>query len=183
MISFYESNLTDILPDNMKYKPECIALSYALRKANRRFVEMSNQTSVFAVVDTLPENIVDVLAIELRTQYYDDTLTLQQKRELVKGAMGWYNKAGTVSAVQELIDKVFNSGYVLEWYETGGEPGTFQIATSTIITPELVAQFNEAVMKVKNIRSHLADIVIGNKANCAIKVATGICTRKVIRLT
>ena len=183
MINFYESNLTDILPEKMKYTPECIALGYALQRANQRLVEAADQTSVFAVIDTLPENIIDVLALELRTQYYDETFPLEQKRELVKGTMIWYNKAGTVSAVQEMIDKVFNSGYVLEWYETGGEPGTFQISTSALITPELIAQFNEAVKNVKNVRSHLADIVTGNKATFTIRAAMGVSTHKVVRIT
>lgn len=183
MISFQKSNLTDILPEHMKYTPECIALGYAMQQAIRRFVEATDQTSVFATIDTLPENIIDVLAIELRTQYYDVSFPLEQKRELVKGTMSWYNKAGTVSAVQEMIDKVFISGYVLEWYETGGKPGTFQISTSTLITPELITEFNEAVKNVKNVRSHLTDIVTGNKATFMIRAAVGISTHKVVRLT
>lgn len=183
MISFYESNITDILPEHLKYQPEVIALGYALQKANQRFIEKVNQTSVYAAIDTLPEKIIDVLAIELRTQYYDETFPLETKRELVKGTMSWYNKAGTVAAVQEMIDKVFESGYILEWFETGGEPGTFQISTSSLITPELIAQFNEAVKSVKNVTSHLTDIVTGNKANFTIKTAMGVCTHKVVRLT
>ena len=183
MISFWESSLTDILPENMKYTPECIALAYALKRANQRFIEAADKTSVFSVIDTLPENIVDVLAVELRTQYYEESLSLSQKRELVKGTLRWYNKAGTVSAVQEMIDKVFDSGYVLEWYEIGGEPGTFQIATTASITPELINQFNEAIRNVKNVRSHLADIITGNKTTSVIKTVMGVSVHKVIRLT
>lgn len=183
MIKFSDSNLTDILPENMKHTPECIALGYALQQANRRFVNLTDRTSVFAVIDTLPESIIDVLAIELRTQYYDESFPLERKRELVKGTMSWYNKAGTVSAVQEMIDKVFSSGFVLEWYEIGGEPGTFQISTTTLITPELIAQFNEAIKNVKNVRSHLADIVTGNKATFTIRTAVGATVHKVVRLT
>ena len=183
MINFYESNLTDILPENMKYTPECVALGYALQKANQRLIEAANRTSVFSVIETLPERILDALAVELRTQYYDETLPLSVKQGLVKGTMVWYNKAGTVSAVQEMIDKVFNSGYVLEWYETGGQPGTFQISTSALITPELITQFSEAVKNVKNVRSHLADIVTANKATFTIRTAMGVCTHKVVRLT
>lgn len=183
MIKFYESNITDILPENLKYQPEVIALGHALQRANQRFVKLVDQTSVYAAMDTLPESIIDVLAIELRTQYYDETLPLETKRELVKGTMSWYNKAGTVAAVQEMIDKVFDSGYVLEWFETGGEPGTFQISTSTTITPELIAEFNEAVKSVKNVSSHLTDIVTGNRATFIIKTAMGVCTHKVVKIT
>ena len=183
MINFYDGNLTDILPEHMKYTPECIALGYALQKANQRFIAAANQTSVFAVIDTLPENIIDVLAIELRTQYYDESFPLEQKRELVKGTMTWYNKAGTVSAVQEMIDKVFDSGMVLEWFDTGGEPGTFTISTSDTVTPELISRFTEVVRYVKNVRSHMVGIVVGNRVDFALKSAVGVCSHKVVTIT
>lgn len=183
MISFYDSNITDILPEHLKHQPEVIALGYALQRANQRFIKIVDQTSVFAAIDTLPEKIIDVLAVELRTQYYDESLPLETKRELVKGTMSWYNKAGTVAAVQEMIDKVFDSGYVLEWFEIGGEPGTFQISTSAVITPELIAEFNEAIKSVKSVKAHLADIVTGNKAIFTIRTAVGVATHKVVRIT
>lgn len=183
MISLYDGELTDILPEHLKYTPECIALSYALKRSNQRIMEMARNTSLLSVIDTLPENIIDALAVDLRTQYYDESFPLEQKRELVKGTMTWYNKAGTVAAVQEMIDKVFSSGYVLEWYETGKPPGTFEISTSASITPELIAKFNEAVKNVKNVRSHLTDIVTGNKATFTIRVSMGVCTHKTIKLT
>lgn len=183
MVDFYNGQLTDILPEHLKYTPECIALSYALQRAGQRFLDMAKQTSLFAAIDELPEKIIDVLAVELRTQYYDESFPLEQKRELVKGTMLWYNKAGTVAAVQEMIDKVFSSGYVLEWYETGKQPGTFEISTSAQITPALIKEFNEAVKNVKNVRSHLTDIVTGNKATFTIRTAVGLTTHKVIKLT
>ena len=183
MIDFYNAELTDILPEHLKYTPECIALSYALKCANQRLIEIAKQTSLFAAIDELPEKIIDVLAVELRTQYYDESFPLEKKRELVKDTMLWYNKAGTVAAVQEMIDKVFESGYVLEWYETGGAPGTFEISTATQITPDLIKEFNEAIRYVKNVRSHLTDIVTGNKATFVIRTVAGICTHKVIKLT
>lgn len=182
MISFYDSEILDILPDNMKSQPECIALSYALKRANQKIIEYSNNTSVYAVIDVLPEKILDVLAIELRTQYYDDTFPIERKRALVKNTMLWYHKAGTVSAVQEMIDNVFESGTVLEWYDTGGQPGTFTISTTNLITPELIEEFNKVVNNVKNVRSHLENIVVGNRVDMRFNVAIGICSHEVITL-
>ncbi|MBQ9700986.1 MAG: phage tail protein I [Lachnospiraceae bacterium] len=182
MTNFYDSEILDILPDNMKDKPECIALSYALKKANQRFIDYANKTSVYAVIDTLPEKLLDILAIELRTQYYDDTFPVERKRALVKNTMLWYHKAGTVAAVQEMIDNVFSSGIVLEWYETGGEPGTFTISTTNMITPDLIEEFKSVVSNVKNVRSHLENIVIGNRADISLYVAMGISSHEVTTL-
>ena len=182
MTNFIDSEILDILPENMKGAPENIALSYALKRAMQKWVEYANRTSVYAVIDSLPEKMLDVLAIELRTQYYDTSFSVEKKRNLVKNTMPWYNKAGTVAAVQEMIDNVFDSGVILEWYETGGKPGTFTISTTNTISPELVEEFNKVVRKVKNVRSHLENIVVGNRINIELKVAMGICSHKVITI-
>lgn len=182
MTNFYDSEILDILPDNMKDKPECIALSYALKKANQRFIDCANKTSVYAVIDTMPEKLLDILAIELRTQYYDDTFPVDKKRALVKNTMQWYHKAGTVAAVQEMIDNVFTSGIVLEWYETGGQPGTFTISTTNMITPALIEEFKTVVSNVKNVRSHLENIIIGNRADVNLYVAIGLSSHRTITL-
>ena len=182
MISFEQSEILDILPENMGKQPECIALSYALKRANETLVAFSKQTSVFAVIDTLPEAMLDILAIELRTQYYDESFDVDRKRALVKNTMLWYHKAGTASAVQEMIDKVFDSGILLEWFDTGGEPGTFAISTTDTITPGLINEFREVVDNVKNVRSKLVGIVIGNRINMDVSIAMGVSTHKVITL-
>ena len=182
MISFEQSEIIDILPENLKNEPECVALSYALKRANETLVAYAKRTSVFAVIDSLPEDMLDILAIELRTQYYEESFPLERKRALVKNTMLWYHKAGTVSAVQEMIDNVFESGVVLEWFMTGGQPGTFTISTSDTITPELIDKFNEVVDNVKNVRSKLVDITIGNKIEMNINIAMGVMTHKVITL-
>lgn len=182
MINFYDSEILDILPDNMKSQPECIALSYALKRANQKLVKYANMTSIYAVIDELPEKMLDLLAIELRTQYYDESFPVERKRSLVKNTMQWYNKAGTVSAVQEMIDNVFSSGIILEWYETGGQPGTFSISVTNTITPELIEEFNKVVRNVKNVRSHLENIVVGNKVDMNVHVAMGICSHEVITI-
>lgn len=182
MISFEKSEITDILPENLKNKPECIALSYALKKANETLVAYAKRTSVFAVIDSLSEEMLDILAIELRTQYYDESFSIERKRALVKNTILWYHKAGTVSAVQEMIDNVFSSGIILEWFKTGGAPGTFIISTTNTITPKLIEEFNKVVSNVKNVRSHLENIVVGNRVDKDIYVAIGVCSHEVITI-
>lgn len=182
MISFEQSEIKDILPENLKSQPECVALSYALKRANETLVAYSKRTSVFAVIDSLPEAMLDILAIELRTQYYEESFTIERKRALIKNTMQWYHKAGTVSAVQEMIDNVFTSGTILEWYETGGRPGTFTISTTNLITPELIDEFNKVVSSVKNVRSHLENIVVGNRIDMNVHIAIGICSHEVIAI-
>ena len=81
-----------------------------------------------------------------------------------------------------MIDKVFNDGIVLEWYETGGEPGTFKISTTRQVTPEVLEEFRSVVNGVKNVRSHLDSVVVGNKAELDYYMAIGVTSHSVIQI-
>jgi phage tail P2-like protein len=135
--------------------------AYAVHKAVDRLIRTYMRRSIiYSGLDGVPESVLDLLAIELRTQYYDDTLPVETKRELVKGTLLWYTKAGTPKAVSELITAVFGEGHVEEWYEYGGEPYYFKILTNAVMTPDMVEIFTELIRKVKNARSHLEAIKI-----------------------
>lgn len=160
MIKLYNSNITDILPEALSGKNEVIALGYAINKAMQRLIEYCRNTSVYAVIDTAPDYVLDMLALELNTQYYDDSLEIEAKRKLIKNTLVWYMSAGTPAAVEELIAAVFGEGEVKEWFEYGGEPYFFKILTNALMTPEMNEQFTTMLRRVKNARSHIEAIEI-----------------------
>ena len=160
MIDFRDSQITQILPEALASLPETQALSYAIMKANQRLVNYCANISVYAVIDSLPEEMLDLLAIELDTQYYDETLSIESKRELVKGTLVWFQYAGTPKAVEQLVEAVFGTGAVSEWFEYGDDPYCFKIATDVEVTPDIVSRFNTIIRRVKNVRSHLRGIEV-----------------------
>ncbi|RDY26746.1 phage tail protein, partial [Lachnotalea glycerini] len=123
MINLYDSQITDILPDNLKKNADNIAISYALSNQIKKALEYSKNTCVYACIDQLPHEILDLLALEFRTQYYNQNLSIDVKRILIKNTLPWYERAGTPSAVEELTAVVFGYGKEAEWYEYGGKPG------------------------------------------------------------
>ena len=70
MISYYDGQLTDIMPGNITKKPEVKALSYALQQACRLLYRYSQRLYIYSNLDEQPEEVIDLLASELRTQYY-----------------------------------------------------------------------------------------------------------------
>lgn len=161
MIEFRDSDITQILPEALAKTPEVQALAYAIKKANQRFVDYCANISVYAMLDTAPEEVIDLLAIELNTQYYDTSLPLQNKRELVKGTLVWFQSAGTPSAVEELVTAIFGSGTVLEWFDYGDDPYYFKVATNIdVVTPDILDRFSKIITRVKNTRSHLRKVDI-----------------------
>ena len=160
MISYFDGQLTDILPGNLTGKAEVKALSYALQQGTRLLYAYSQKASIYARIDEQPENVLDLMAAELRTQYYDETLDIETKRELVKNTIVWHMTAGTPEAVEDLVATIFGEGTVEEWFEYGGRPYRFRITTNAAMTPETNMEFISMLQKVKNTRSHLDAITI-----------------------
>lgn len=155
MISLYDSKITDVLPISIKNLPEVRSISYAVSNMNKKLINFSKKIALYNSIDTLDECILDILAVELRTQYYDESLDIKVKRKLIKNTLGWYMKAGTPSAVEELVEAVFGTGEVEEWFDFGGDPYTFRVTTNAELNPEGIEKFFKMINKVKNTRSHM----------------------------
>ncbi|WP_167955146.1 phage tail protein I [Anaerosporobacter faecicola] len=181
MISLYDVELFDLLPDNLKSN-EVIAFSYALRKACRYVLDRVERIELYTNIDKLPENILDYLALELRTQYYDEKLNIEIKRELIKNTLPWYMKAGTAAAVKELLVTVIGNGSVEEWFDYGGNPFMFKITTSEQLTRENMEKFAAMIDNVKNARSNLEGFDKEEYFTRKVKVASGISITKFIRV-
>lgn len=161
MISFYDGQLTDILKaHNLTDDPAVQALSLALREGTRLLYRYAQGVYIYCGIDTASEKVVDLLAAELRTQYYDQGLPLETKRALVRNTLIWYMTAGTPAAVEELVAVVFGEGEVKEWFEYGAEPYWFKIVTNATLTEDAVTYFAEMVRRVKNTRSHIGAIEV-----------------------
>lgn len=65
-------------------------------------------------------------------------------------ARRWYQKAGTVAAVDELITTVFGEGKVSEWHQYNGLPHHFKIVTENPnITGDILQEFNDIISMIK----------------------------------
>lgn len=107
-------------------------------------------------VDELSSELVDALAIHFHVDFYDQNLSLDKRRVLVKNSIRWHMKKGTKSAVQELVQTVFESGVVSEWFEYDGEPYRFRVTTvDTMPSEGEINRLINAINSVKNARSHL----------------------------
>ena len=154
------NDLLSLLSSPDKENADWAAISAALKWAMDKLIKQSEWIRTYSAIDKIPENILDAMAVELRTQYYDESLPIETKRKLVKNTMKWYSKAGTPASVKELIQTVFGSGQLVEWFDSGGEPFTFEIKTDTTITPTVVNDLERMILKVKNTRSHLSKVVV-----------------------
>lgn len=177
MIKLYDGQVADLLQQNTAQEnPEILALSYAVLVEKQRIMEQAQRTRTIAMIDLLPEEILDVLAVELRTPYYTGDAPLDQKRALIKNTLKWYFKAGTPAAVKELIAILFGQGDIVEWFDFTDPPytpGTFDIVTDARMTEDIADRFLQIIRQVKNTRSHLRRVLVERKGDMQVYVGSG----------
>lgn len=112
---------------------------------------------IYPAIDTLGEDLIDCLAVQLHVDEYDDTATLSVKRQQVKESLLLHRLKGTKYAVQKAVSTVYQSAKVEEWPAYSGEPYHFRI--SGIISPiedgAVVNKLVRIVNAYKNTRSWL----------------------------
>jgi len=162
MIDLRDCQTIQVMPEVFRKDAQVQAASYALQQTAKMLMEKIDRAGVYAMIDRMPEPIVDLLAEELRAQYYDPSLPVEDKRGAVKNALPWHKKAGTAAAVRELTNFVWKSGSakVQEWFEYSSDPYLFRIllGTDMCIEEEKINIFLHSLWKVKNTRSHLESI-------------------------
>jgi len=183
MISFYDGQITDILPDSLNSTADVQALSYAVMKAMQKMQDYAAKTRTYATIVELPEKVLDILAVELRAQYYNEKMDIEIKRNIIQSTMLWYQYAGTPWAVEKLIETVFGTGEVIEWFNYSGTPGHFKIATENhSITGDELQKFNSIIEYVKRKSSILDAIEITLNASMNIYYGAMVHTGDYISL-
>lgn len=121
---------------------------------------LSELVSIYPRIDELSSALIDALAIQFHVDFYDTTLPLDKRRSLVKNSVRWHMRKGTKGVVQELVQTVFDSGVVKEWFGYEGEPYHFRVdlLSAPEITPENLDLIVKVVNTVKNVRSWLDGI-------------------------
>ena len=162
MIDLLQGSLYDLLPVQWKTE-EADAISYALQWGTQLLISLAKQTRLRADVDTLPERILDIMAVEMQAPYYGESLPIDAKREIIKRTVKWHMHAGTPSAVTELMEVVFGSGRVIEnWeddFEEPRKPYLFDLETRAVPNRDSRAQVMGMLSRVKNVRSHLRYLI------------------------
>ena len=179
MTDLYNGTLADLLNNGYRYNPEVQAFAYALQMEKQRLMAEADKTRTLAMIEQLPEPILDVLAVELRSPYYTGDMTIEQKRDVISQTLVWYYHAGTPAAIAEMASVIFGSGQVVEWFDfdpNDGEivPGEFDVETGAAMQDplEYMDQINRIINRVKNTRSHLRSVRFLRFVNVAERMSS-----------
>lgn len=144
-----------LLPSSIAGDASVRAAADSLDRELQAVTEAAEHCVLFARLDELPGDVVDHLAWQLHVDFYDTSLPVATRRELVRSSFITHARKGTPWAVERLAASLLGNAAVREWDEYGGEPHRFRVETDAHLQPEEFGGVIRAVTSVKNVRSWL----------------------------
>lgn len=147
------------LPKSLQ-RQNVMELAELVDRALHLFDKKIHRVLIYPVIDQLDGDLVDALAIQLHCDFYDKTLPLEARRQLVKTSIAWHRIKGTPAAVEMLTQAVFPNSYTREWFEYGGRPYFFRMVQDLsggeeVVTRQTLDLLRKAISMGKNVRSWL----------------------------
>lgn len=150
-----------LLPYSLSQDPVLVAMFEALVIQLKEAYDEADLLYDLVNIDKLPEPLLDVIAYEKHVDFYDNQLTIHQKRELIKSSISWHRKKGTRWAVERVVSIVYPNANVYEWFEYDGHKYRFKIEVDEpFIASKDMKRLRELIEATKNKRSWLEYIAI-----------------------
>lgn len=177
MISIYDVSVLDLIPPNLKEDPDIIAASKAV---DSEFSLVTNEVKECIILPKIDEiensDLLDLLAWQMHVDFYDNTLPIESKRNLVKNSIRWHRIKGTPQAVIESVTSIFGEAELQEWFEYNGEPYFFALdidVVNEILTEDNLKRVYDLINEYKNLRSWLEILKLNLHANSNANVYLG----------
>lgn len=183
--SLRQARMTDGLPRVVKRQEWVIALSEALGLAFGQTLDFTDKSQIYTQLDSAPEAVLDVLAVNWKIDWYDTGFTLEQKRKTVKTALMVRRLMGTAAAVKLQVHTLYPDAMIEEWFEYDGHPGCFRVI---VPLPEVgisaadYRRLKTGILTTKNERSHLDVIDIRHETTGIVVVGGCSCMRQTIEV-
>jgi phage tail P2-like protein len=164
-----------LLPQFMRDDDAVRGLAAAINEIVPALSESISTLSTWDHIDSLSHAELDALAVELNIPWYDTTVSLDIKREIVKNSDKVYKHIGTKWAVENIIQTYFGDGYIMEWFEYDGEPGHFRVYSSNpSLNNERLTEFLALLNKTKRASAKLDGISITLDAELVLAMGVAI---------
>ena len=121
-------SLSDIIPGSIAGDENVQAAIQGIDPEMQSVSRDIAEALIYSRIDELPEPVLDALAWQWHVDFYELAHSVEGKREVVKGALQWHRKKGTVWAILKALDMFGVRGTFTPWWEIeGARPYTFAI--------------------------------------------------------
>lgn len=172
MIKLENSNITDIIPDNLKNN-SAKSIGYAISNQVKKIIKCAKGAIVLGDVDGITnEKILDLLGIEMKVPFYDENFNTDTKKEVIKKSILLQEKAGTDYAIETILKDIIGGGTVIPWYKYNGQPGYFKIeAENQGATEDIQNELLKIINDVKRKSAWLESVEIITDGTMELKMA------------
>lgn len=180
MQELYEGTPYELMPEVLRTS-ENEAISYAISKGLKKLLNYTKAISLYGDISQVSDAVLDAMAAELRTQYYDASASRIVREGMVKQTLGWYMRGGTNATLSEYLTTLYGGGQIEEWFDYDGDPYYFKavvnIAEDTVIpigsTKEIIRKING----YKNVRSWLEALIFQILIEIQVSTEVDACVR------
>lgn len=164
---FDNVGLRDLLPSSIRNDADMAAMADSANPLLREISELIPFIELYSNIDLLPEPILRMLAWENNVFGIEWRLaqTLEEKRALVKDSFILNKRRGTRWAVERVFELLGLEADIIEWFEDGSDPFTFQVRVSDVggrgISYDEIALLDELVSTYKPLTRHTDSVNIG----------------------
>lgn len=176
-IELKDLSLKDITPSSLQKDMNIQGIIAAVDPELREITGDIPQASVISQTETFSDDILDHIAWQNHTDFYELAKSTEMKRDAIKSALRLHMKKGTVWAIKEALRLLDIEAVFVPWWEFGGSPYTFGL--DGIIAGDfyrnegrdiLMQSILKAVNETKSARSAMTSLVvsINDDAECLI---------------
>jgi len=154
-------NLLRALPTVLQGDAGMAALAAAIAEKLSARPDEIHRLMIYTRIDELPEELLDVLAVDFKVDWWDFDYTVEKKRQTLKDSWRVHRMLGTKAAVEAAISAIYPDTQVSEWFEYDGDPGHFKLlidATYEDVDPARHQRVIDRVAFYKNLRSVLDEV-------------------------
>lgn len=170
MNDFTVDQFMSILPGPIEKSEHMTQLAEVAAKALKLYGDFSNSANLYSRIDELPEEVLDILAKDLKVDWYDYDYNLETKRRVIRNSWYIHKRLGSARSVEVALSDMWPNSSVEEWFEYGGSPYFFRaiLEADDPTNPIYTHSCYDKVRIFKPARSHLEDNEV------IVRVAYGI---------
>ncbi|WP_440866812.1 phage tail protein I [Symbiopectobacterium purcellii] len=161
----------DLLP------PSASAFMRHAAAASHILTEMAVDLNTLWDAEKCPLDLLPFLAWALSVDRWDKRWSEQTKRQVIKSAWLIHRQKGTIAALRRVVEPFGYLLRVIEWWQTGGVPGTFHLdigVQNNGITEEIFLEIERLIADAKPLSRHLLGLNITLDTQGATYVAASV---------
>lgn len=157
------SNFLRTLPTVLQNDTNMQALAAAVATELEQLAENVRLAQLYTRIDELDETMLDTLAADFKVDWWRPEATIEEKRNALKASWYVHKHLGTKSAIETAVADYLGSGKVEEWFEYGGQPHHFRVAsennTAIITNYDAFMAVLEVVQRRSSVLEHITALL------------------------